>query len=174
MSVHHFLLCQYQDLGRERCIGIRHISMPIPIDWNLSPQNHQKIHHHPNLIVAQWSDRSCTRLPTTQSTWVTAFCSIERIIIIAWTTIKNALFNVTCPNTVNKPSAALESITQDYYGNLGNVITLSVHLYFQHVCHAIRAMGQNFSYCAESHLMNNLPPQVKKEVVESGWTNHQG
>ena len=69
-------------------------------------------------------------------------------------------------------SAALETITQDCNDSLGNTITLSVQVYFQHVCHAIRAMGQNFTYCASSHFMANLSPRNKKEV-KAGWGNHQ-
>ena len=56
--------------------------------------------------------------------------SVEEILDVAWPTIKNTLFNITCPNTVNKPSPALEAITQDYTDALGNVITLSVQVYF--------------------------------------------
>mmetsp|Transcript_8367 Transcript_8367/g.14659 ORF Transcript_8367/g.14659 Transcript_8367/m.14659 type:complete len:229 (-) Transcript_8367:485-1171(-) len=97
----------------------------------------------------------------------------ECILVVAWPTITNTLFNVTCPNTVNKPSTALESTTQDYSDNLGNVITLSAQVYFQRVCHAIHTMGQNFSYCTVSHFVGKKSPQIRKEI-EAGWTNHQG
>ena len=98
---------------------------------------------------------------------------VEKILDAAWPTIKDAFFMVTCPNTVNKPSAALEAITQDYTDALGNTITLSVQVYFQRVCQAIRAMGQSFSYCAVAHFVSNLSPRIKKEV-EAGWQGHQG
>ena len=65
----------------------------------------------------------------------------ESILIIAWPTIKNTIFNITCPETVNKTSLSLETITQNYYDdNLGNVTTLSVQVYLQHRCHTICAM----------------------------------
>ena len=96
----------------------------------------------------------------------------EKILVIAWPTIKYVLFNVTCPNTVNKPSTALESITQGYCDNLGNDTPLSVQVYFHRVCHVICAMGKNFTYCAVSHFVENLSHRIKEEV-EAGWTDHQ-
>ena len=84
----------------------------------------------------------------------------ERVLETAWDFIKTLIFNSICPGVQDRPSTALEAVSQDYKDANGNITSYSVQAYYGHVMNALRAFGMRptYDYDAVTHFVNNLSP----------------